>query len=355
MEIQKVAHGGITMLLWKSNCTEPYQNMATEEYLLMTAEEPAVMLWRNSPAVIIGKNQDARAEVDFTFTESHGIKVVRRLTGGGAVFHDTGNVNYTFVRSGRHSARFFRVHKPHHGGARGTRHRRRTFRPKRLVLSADGRKFSGTAQCIYHRKKEDGSLQKVLMHHGTLLFSADLSSMSGALTPDKEKIASKGIRSVKSRRRQSVDASPTGKIRYDGGSLQELSRGLFYSKRASPREFSPADREAIKRLAAEKYETDAWLLGGFGMGEKTYRRRFDFGSVCVSLCAKDKKIEQITFSGDFFGAKVSPDWKWALLGTPLDAASLTKNLSDAGLSDYIMGAAPAEIAELIEETANANP
>ena len=193
------------------------------------------------------------------------------------------------------------------------------------------------------------------MHHGTLLFSADLSSMSGALTPDKEKIASKGIRSVKSRVVNLSTLLPPEKSDMTAEAFKTYLEDYFIQNGASPAEFSPADREAVKRLAAEKYETDAWLLGHFDSGEKTRRRRFDFGSVCVSLCSRDKKIEQIAFSGDFFGAKDIAGLERALPGTPLDAAALAKRLSDAGLSDYIMGAAPAEIAELIVETANADP
>ena len=343
------------MLLWRNTCTEPYQNMATEEYLLMTAKEPVVMLWRNSPAVIIGKNQDARAEVDFTFTESRGIKVVRRLTGGGAVFHDTGNVNYTFVVPNGTALDFSAFTRPITEALAGLGIAAERSGRNDLVISADGRKFSGTAQCIYHRKKEDGSLQKVLMHHGTLLFSADLSSLSGALTPDKEKIALKGIRSVKSRVVNLSTLLPPEKSDMTAEAFKAYLEDYFIQNGASPAEFSPADREAVKHLAAEKYETDAWLLGRFGTGEKTRRRRFDFGSVCVSLCAKDKKIEQIAFSGDFFGAKDIAGLEKMLIGMRVDIPSLTKCLSDAGLSDYIMGAAPAEIAELIVETANANP
>lgn len=340
------------MFLWKNDCTEPYRNMATEEYLLMTAEEPAVMLWRNSPAVIIGKNQDARAEVDFSFTQSHGIKVVRRLTGGGAVFHDTGNINYTFVVPDGTALDFSAFTHPITEALAGLGIVAERSGRNDLVVSADGRKFSGTAQCIYHRKGADGTLQKVLMHHGTLLFSADLSSMSGALTPDKEKIASKGIRSVKSRVVNLSTLLPPEKSGMTAELFKSYLEEYFIRNGAVPHEFSTSDRTAVKRLAAEKYETDAWLFGKFSAGEKTSRRRFDFGSIRVSLCSKEGSIGQIVFSGDFFGAKDIAGLERALLGTPLDVAALVKQLSDARLSDYIMGAAPQEIAALIMEAEN---
>ena len=81
------------MLLWHNDGRGAFRNMATEEFLLMTTKEPCVMLWQNDPAVVIGKNQDARSEVDFDFASRNGIKIVRRLSGGGAVFHDKGNIN----------------------------------------------------------------------------------------------------------------------------------------------------------------------------------------------------------------------------------------------------------------------
>ena len=85
------------MVIYKNNSTDPYFNLASEQYLLDTKDENIFMLWRNSPAVIIGKNQNAYAELDVDYVEKNKIKVVRRLTGGGAVFHDTGNVNFTFI------------------------------------------------------------------------------------------------------------------------------------------------------------------------------------------------------------------------------------------------------------------
>lgn len=105
------------MLLVLNHRTEPCFNMACEEYLLQTSTVPTVMLWRNEPAVIIGKNQNARENVDFDFTDANGIKVVRRLTGGGAVFHDLGNINYTFIVPESDAPESFR-NSPHPCSAR---------------------------------------------------------------------------------------------------------------------------------------------------------------------------------------------------------------------------------------------
>ena len=336
------------MILVRNDNTEPYRNMAAEEYLLMTATEPAIMLWRNEPAVIIGKNQDARAEVDFSFTEHHGIKVVRRLTGGGAVFHDTGNINYTFIVPGGTALDFAAFAEPITGALAGLGITAERSGRNDLIISGDGRKFSGTAQCVYRRKNENGVSEQMLMHHGTLLFSADMSALAGALTPDREKIESKGIRSVKSRVVNLATLLPPEKSDMTAEGFKIYLEQYFLGSGAVSYEFSDADTDAIAHLAAEKYATEKWLFGKFGSG-RTARRRFDFGSVAVTLCEVDGKIAALSLSGDFFGAKDIASLENTLVGVLLTSSALTERLIEAGLADYIMGAAPDEIAALILE------
>lgn len=182
------------MIIYINRNTEPYLNMATEEFLLRTVTEPSVMLWRNEPAVIIGKNQNAGENVSFDFTKANGIKVVRRLTGGGAVFHDLGNVNYTFIMPESDAPdSFSEFSEPIIRALRGLSISAEAS--GRNDLLSNGKKFSGTARCGY--KRDDGST--VIMHHGTLLFSADMSRLAGALITDTEKAKSKGIKSAAAR------------------------------------------------------------------------------------------------------------------------------------------------------------
>lgn len=336
------------MILIKNENSEPYQNMATEEYLLMTATEPLVMFWRNEPAVIVGKNQDARAEVDFAFTSKKGIKVVRRLTGGGAVFHDTGNINYTFIVPGGAALDFAAFADPiikvlADLGISAERSGRND-----LIVSNDGRKFSGTAQCVYRRKNAPAGEEQVLMHHGTLLFSADMSALAGALTPDKEKIESKGIRSVKSRVVNLATLLPEEMRSMTAEAFKLHLERHFEKEGASVRTLSEEDLSAIRLLSREKYATQAWLFGKFGTAKKT-RRRFDFGTVAVSLDASDGKVKDISFSGDFFGAKDISALEHHLSGITLSSGAIEQALESANLSDYILGASCQEIAELILE------
>ncbi|MBR4256441.1 MAG: lipoate--protein ligase family protein, partial [Clostridia bacterium] len=178
------------MKIYKNEITDPYFNLASEQYLLDTEEDDVFMLWRNRPSVIIGRNQNAYAEINRGFVTDNDIAVVRRLTGGGAVFHDLGNINFTFItkKGGADALDFARFCQPVIDALRAL------GVPAELSgrndMTADGRKFSGNAQCVYNGR---------VMHHGTLLFDADMNSMAGALNVDPEKMKSKGVKSVRAR------------------------------------------------------------------------------------------------------------------------------------------------------------
>jgi lipoate-protein ligase A len=172
--------------------TDPYFNLASEEYLLDTSEDDVFMLWRNSPSVIVGKNQNTWEQIDAAYTEKHGIAVVRRITGGGAVFHDLGNVNFSFVTEADSSKKlnFEKFTDPVVRALSGMGVDARLDGRNDLV--AEGFKISGNAECV----KTGRTGRQMMLHHGTLLFCADLTRLAAALRVDPEKIKSKGIKSV---------------------------------------------------------------------------------------------------------------------------------------------------------------
>ncbi len=338
------------MILWINRCTEPYENMATEEYLLMTVTEPAVMLWRNEPAVIIGKNQNAGENVNFEFTRANGIKVVRRLTGGGAVFHDLGNVNYTFIVPEDNAPESFsdfskpiiRALKKLSVNAEAS---------GRNDLLADGRKFSGTARCGYDRKDKG----RVIMHHGTLLFSADMSGLSGALVTDPEKAKSKGIKSTAARVVNLCTLLPEEYKNMDAEAFMKYLEDFFAdTDGVKVKSFSPEARAQIKALAKEKYASEDWLLrAGSGDFNIKKKKRFDFGTVDIRiLCSASEVgmppvISKISIGGDFIGDCDIAGLENRLCGKYFEKNNIFSLLSDIDVVKYVRGADPAALTELM--------
>ncbi len=338
------------MILWINRCTEPYENMATEEYLLMTVTEPAVMLWRNEPAVIIGKNQNAGENVNFEFTRANGIKVVRRLTGGGAVFHDLGNVNYTFIVPESDAPDSFSdFSKPIIKALKGLSVN--ADASGRNDLLADGRKFSGTARCGYDRKDKG----RVIMHHGTLLFSADMSGLSGALVTDPEKAKSKGIKSTAARVVNLCTLLPEEYKNMDAEAFMKYLEDFFAgTDGVKVQSFSPEARAQIKALAKEKYASEDWLLrAGSGDFNVKKKKRFDFGTVDIRiLCSASEVgmppvISKISIGGDFIGDRDIAGLENSLCGKYFEKNNIFSLLSDIDVVKYVRGADSAALTELM--------
>ncbi len=328
------------MLFICHGATDPYFNLAAEEYVLEKGEGAAFLLWRNGPSVIIGKNQNAFAQLRLPFVQANHIQVARRLTGGGAVFHDLGNINFTFITdaSEHDQIDFARFTAPiianlKQFGVAATLNGRND-------LLAVGRKISGNAQCVYHT--DDG--RRRLLHHGTLLFSADLSRLSGALQVNREKMESKGIESVVSR---------VANIRelpgYSGpDTVEAFLQNLVDSAAAdygAAREYTLEESAAIRRLAEKKYSTWDWIFGQSGEYRVRREKRFDFGSVSVSLDAYKGVIRRIAFFGDYFGAEDTAHLEEHLVGVQLEPKALMDALADC--ERYIYKSTSKQLTDLI--------
>lgn len=324
--------------------TAPAFNLASEEYLLKTAQDDICMLWRNSPSVIIGRYQNAYAEIDQEFVRENDICVVRRLTGGGAVFHDLGNLNFTFITDGKRNALDFE---------RFTEPIVRALRALGLEVSLSGRndltinglKFSGNAQCVYP-VGEGAAVRYKTMHHGTLLLNADLSRLAGALRTDPEKIRSKGISSVRSR---VANLAPYMKFTMNAEEFQkylEDSIGAYFG--AQPIEWTADDRKGIQELADKKYSTWEWNFGESKQYAIQRKRRFPFGTLEIQMEADKGCLTELRFFGDFFGSEEPEKLAAVLKGTRLHAEELTQALSAAGgAGRFIAGAENAEIVSLL--------
>ncbi len=338
------------MKLYINHSLDPYFNLAAEEYLITHSCEDIIMLWRNDRSVIIGKNQNTFAEIDLEFARKNDIKVVRRLTGGGAVFHDPGNVNFTFIspaggqlsegmcEGGLDFAHFTRpiIAALADMGISAELSGRNDI----VVHTVDGeRKISGNAQCVI-----DGTT----MHHGTLLYSAELSRMQGALTADPEKLKTKGIASVRSRVANIRDLIPAETAPADAVDfMSRLTKRLEHDFSLTAEELTQSMVEGIETLSRDKYSTDAWNLRRFGSFDKTCRKRFAFGTLEAALTVRDGVIDDIAFGGDFFGVGEVSELADLLRGAEYTRDGLAERLHGINVGAYIHGAGADSILSLL--------
>jgi len=297
------------MLLIDNKTTDPEFNLALEEHLIKTSKEDVFMLWVNAPAIIVGKNQNTLSEINQDFVEANGIKVVRRLSGGGAVYHDHGNLNFTFIlnNTGEDFNDFEKFTRPvlsllsKLGADAG-------LRGRNDLMIGDG-KISGNAQ--YWDKNR-------LMHHGTLLFSTDLSVLGKALIPDKEKVQSKGVKSALSRV-TNISEHLSGKNKKM--TLDSFKKALISEVRKSytdivPYELTGKDIAAADRLKDEKYGMWDWNYGYSPKYTFRNKKRFEGGSVEAYLEVSDGIIRSAKFFGDFFSKRDVSEAEALLLGVP---------------------------------------
>ncbi|MDR0239361.1 MAG: lipoate--protein ligase [Deltaproteobacteria bacterium] len=303
--------------------TRPPFNLAAEEWLLRNSPEQVFMLWRNAPAVIVGRHQNTVAEIDQDFVRERGIAVIRRITGGGAVFHDLGNVNFSFVHLG-HSA----------GGLDFARFTVPVLEALRAMgvpcefdgrndLLADGRKFSGNAQHIERDR---------VLHHGTLLFDASLADLTGALRPDPLKFQAKAVKSVPARVGMLKEYLPHMDVEEFMGLLfAHLLRTLPGTRR----DLSGEEEEAIAELTRTRYENREWNFGAsppYGFARRT---RIPAGVFDIRLDVQRGVVHAACIRGDFFALRPIEELEALLRGCPHEGAALAARLESAELDGYV--------------------
>lgn len=306
--------------------TDPAYNLAAEEWLLTHTADDVFMLWRNAKAVIVGRNQNTLSQIDEAFVREHGIPVVRRLTGGGAVFHDLGNVNFTFIALG-HTGReidFGRFTRPivEALGAMGVA----CAFEGRNDLAIDGRKISGNAQ---HVAKDR------VLHHGTLLFAADMADLSGALRVHPSKFADKAVQSIPKRvtniashlpEPMTVTAFMDRLLAHVSG---EAARGALC--------LTPEEDAGIAALAGEKYRSWEWNYGYSPRYGFTKTSRTPGGLLEVHLDVADGRLRDVRLYGDFFGSRDIAVLEAVLRGCRHDRRALADRLADLPLEEYMRG------------------
>ena len=310
----------------QTGSTDPSYNLAFEEYVLKNRTSGSyLILWQNKNAVIIGRNQNAEAEINRSFVEANGIAVIRRNTGGGAVYHDLGNLNYSFITDA--------ADPEHRSAGHFTSPVVRTLRTLGLDAEASGRndilvsgrKVSGTAQQL---------LKGRILHHGTLLFDSDPNMIAGALNPDPTKFQSKSVQSVRSR---------VGSIRSALPQDMSLTEFWQYLKNALaedgilPTSLSPEELAQVRALKEEKYDTWQWNFGRSPKFQTCCRQRFTGGLLELHLTVAQGRIEQLQILGDFLALTELAPLEQALTGCLYEENAIRSVLSKFPLFEYLGG------------------
>lgn len=319
---------------------DPYFNLAAEEYLLKECSEPVFRLWRNAPSIIIGKNQNAAAEINAQYVHEHNIPVVRRLTGGGAVFHDLGNINFTFidkkVDGEETSAMFARFTAPIIAALRklGVN----AYLEGRNDLLIDGRKFSGNAICI-HRDR--------VLQHGTLLFSSSIADLSGALNARPEKFVGKSVQSNRSRVTNISEHLPQAM------GIEEFMDFIYREVGVGQAsEYTPEEVAAIERLRDEKYATAGWNWGTSPKYTYSNVVKLPSGLIEIFLNVEKGIIRECRICGDYFFTAPTSELEELLTGVLNRYDDIFAAVSSVDINRYISGMTPEIFTGLIQTSSH---
>ncbi len=327
--------------------TDPYWNLAAEEYLLKSFSMPVFRLWRNSNSIIIGQYQNAIAEIDTDYVKANDIKVVRRLTGGGAVFHDLGNLNFTFIEGFEHkedcNTMFRRFTAPILDAMNSLGIE--AYIEGRNDLLIDGRKFSGNAMCIYKNR---------VLQHGTLLFSASMNNLGNALKSRPEKFTGKAVKSIVSRVTNISEHLQTPM------SIEEFRDyiGNYICRKyndasdsingisVTPYEYTAEDLAAIAELKEKKYSADSWNIGSSPTYSTHNVKKFKGGLVEFCFTVKKGVISELEIFGDYFFNRPTEEFVKEFIGVPHTKETISEKLSKINIEDFFSTISSGELLEL---------
>lgn len=318
--------------------TDPAFNLALEQYVFdsMPRSRQYFLLWQNQNAIIVGKHQNTLAEINEAYVRAHGIRVIRRLSGGGAVYHDLGNLNYTWITDAddRHQVDLGKFCQPVAEALRALGADAEVSGRNDILI--DGRKISGNAQYIREGR---------VMHHGTLLFDSDLSVLGNALKVDPAKIQAKGVQSVRSR------VSTIRPHLRQAASLTDFKQLLLeklFPNGVTEYYLTDADIQSIKQLRQQRYDTWDWNYGASPPCSLIRKKRMEgCGTVEAHIRLEKGRIAGISFMGDFFSTEEPEQLAAMLTGLRLTEDDCRSILESADVSRFFTGAEAQDILSLL--------
>lgn len=318
---------------------DPAYNVALEAYAFqkLTDIDEIFIPWINEPAIIIGRHQNTIQEINKEFIDKNGIHVVRRLSGGGAVYHDLNNLNYTIISNNTQEGAFdFQTFSKPVIDTLAKLGVKAEF-TGRNDLEINGQKFAGNAQAYYKGR---------MMHHGCLLFDVDMSVLGQALKVSKDKIESKGIKSVRARVTNIVDHLS------DKITVQEFSDAILAQVKEEYPEMdeyvlSDAELSEIQAMRDNQFATWDWTYGK--APEYTIERgvRYPAGKITTYANVENSTIKSVKIFGDFFGVKPVDDIEKMLEGVRYDYKDVLAALKTVDTSQYFSRMTPEEITKAI--------
>ncbi len=319
--------------------TDPYFNLALEEYLLLDPDhrDEYFMLWQDRPVVVVGRNQNTLKEINLDVVKNRGVEVVRRLSGGGAVYHDDGNLNFTYIVNDEHHVGFdfARFTGPIIDtlGQMGIR----AENSGRNDITISGKKFSGNAQFRWKNR---------LLHHGTLMFDSCIEDLAEVLNADTDKFVSKGVDSVRSRvtniREHLVTEITLSQFRM--ALLQTFkATGMLEEERP----LNEDELLAVEKLRRDKYHSWDWVFGTSPAFNVQSSTRFSWGKVEIGMYIEKSLIKDCRIHGDFFTNASMNDLCTALQGLSYRTEDIKSRLAELDLNIYFPAALPGEIETLI--------
>ncbi len=325
----------------ETTSTDPKFNLALEQYVFdcMPKDREYFWLWQNASTIVVGKHQNTAEEINQAYVKEHGIRVVRRLSGGGAVYHDLGNVNFTFIADAKNletlNLRAFCMPVVQTLKKIGIQ----AEVSGRNDISIAGKKFSGNSQYIKNGR---------IMHHGTLMFDSNLAVMEKALQVSADKYTSKGFASVRSR---VTNIKPYIPEEMDIQQFKEILRTyMIQGSDVECYRLTLADIKAVCQIRRERYDTWEWNYGASPDYSVQKKRRIGgCGQLDIRMNVQKGKITAFESFGDYFGKGATQELKGRLLGCPLESMALRERLQGFALDTCYSGLTVSVFIKLLTE------